>query len=171
MPRKGLWHPAHEEQLSVLWMQANPALSARQIGEKMGMSKNQIIGKARRLGLPFKRTESVRGKMSRARTGAPNKQVVVLPKMAALSKAKKPVDLTPQSVPGGLHILELKDHHCRNIIGEGPDGLARYCGAQVAMRPKLFKGQPVIGHDGRPEERALSWCEAHAYVNFQPSKR
>jgi hypothetical protein len=69
-------------------------------------------------------------------------------------------------VEGGVHILDLAQHHCRGIVGRGPDGLVRYCGAHVAMRPKRWRGTIMIGSDGLPMEKALSWCEEHASVYF-----
>jgi GcrA cell cycle regulator len=45
------WSEADKERLRALWIQ-QPPLSTREIGLAMGLSKNQVVGKAHRLKLP-----------------------------------------------------------------------------------------------------------------------
>lgn len=44
------WPDGLSARLASLW--ADPALSASAIGERLGLTKNAVVGKARRLGLP-----------------------------------------------------------------------------------------------------------------------
>jgi hypothetical protein len=51
MPRTGFWTPERDAELREYWA---GNLSASQIGAKMAMNKNQIIGRAHRLKLPLR---------------------------------------------------------------------------------------------------------------------
>lgn len=48
------WKTDHKRraELERLWRQTDPALSTREIGTKLGVSKNSVVGIAGRLGLP-----------------------------------------------------------------------------------------------------------------------
>jgi GcrA cell cycle regulator len=46
--------------LRTLWARINPQLSSGQIGLKMGLSKNAIVGRARRLGLSARPSPIIR---------------------------------------------------------------------------------------------------------------
>lgn len=46
------WTPDGDRRLEVLWLQANPVLSTKEIGRALGVSKNSVIGRAHRLMLP-----------------------------------------------------------------------------------------------------------------------
>jgi hypothetical protein len=50
------WSPERDAQLTALWMQTTPELSAAEIGRVMRLNKNQIVGRKHRLGLPNRET-------------------------------------------------------------------------------------------------------------------
>lgn len=52
--RDDLWQPAREDELRTLWAEG---ASASAIGRALGCSKNAVLGKARRLGLPGRRAQ------------------------------------------------------------------------------------------------------------------
>jgi GcrA cell cycle regulator len=49
---RGSWTDDRDTQLRALWTQDDPRLSTRKIAERMGMTKNAIVGRARRMKLP-----------------------------------------------------------------------------------------------------------------------
>ncbi len=170
MPKQ-TWSEQDEETLARLWIQTDPWLSSREIGRQMRRNKNQIIGKAARLGLPLKK---------KPRKKLASRSVALVPRPPAKPKkpqrwiekrVKKGPAPVPVPVPGGLHIMELNDHHCRSIIGHGLDGLARYCGAQVAERPVRYRGVLVTDAAGNHLTKPIAWCEGHAAIYLNPHDR
>jgi len=161
---KASWHPEQEQQLIDLWQRTDPPLTTRQIGAIMGMNKNKVIGKAHRLGMPSKKVAGNPGK----------KPYVRKPKSMKFPEVKRQPPKVPpkiEPVPGGVHITDLKDHHCRSIIGTGPDGLAVYCGANVAIREQRSRGVIVRNVKSEIVPRALAWCEGHAVVYLNEERR
>lgn len=128
----------------------------------MGRNKNSIIGKAHRSGLPKKKRRPGENLLRQPRAKRARPKKAQFPPRPL----PKPIVL-PSPIPGGLHILELGEHHCRSIVGHGADGLARYCGAPVTTRPLRYRGQIIVGPLGYPLQRNLAWCEGHAvaYLN------
>lgn len=57
---EGEWPPEAETWLRELWGQANPVLSASEIGRRMHRSKNSVVAKAHRMGLPGRESPIVR---------------------------------------------------------------------------------------------------------------
>ncbi|TDH58281.1 hypothetical protein E2C06_33390 [Dankookia rubra] len=63
------WGGEQADELRRLWDQGNPKLSTKDIGRQLGMSKNAVIGKARRLNLaprpsPINRTDSTSAQLT-----------------------------------------------------------------------------------------------------------
>lgn len=139
MPRQIEWSADHEQTLRELWSTHTASI----LGGILGKSKNAVIGKAARMGLT-KGSSSSRPVHSRSRPAR-----VRPPRVAALKPpVPEPVVYVPP-VDGGLHILELRHHHCREVIGHGSDQLARYCGATR-------------------KSTATGFCEYHHSINYTP---
>ena len=124
MPSGLFWAETEIKTLERLW----ETLPAKEIGALVGKTKNAVIGKANRLGLPMKKSKPG---MRQAR------DITVKPKRvrAPSPPRREPIRIAPMvieppvPVDGGLHIMQLESHHCREITGYGyPDLLARYCG-------------------------------------------
>lgn len=62
-----MWTPEEESQLRKLW---GSGLTASKIGEKLGKSKNGVIGKANRIGLE-KRPHIIQGYYEKRKAGSP----------------------------------------------------------------------------------------------------
>ena len=100
---------------------------AKEIGALVGKTKNAVIGKANRLGLPMKKSKP---RMKQARDIAP-KAKRRTPFRKELIRIAPMVIEPPVPIDGGLHIMNLESHSCREVVGYGyPDLLARYCGHQ-----------------------------------------
>lgn len=134
-------HPECDTMLSALWAED---LSARQIAERIaGTSKNSIIARARRLGLPPRRpTPAPRGQARERirRVTLGTKRVVVPP----------PNAVKPTEGPGRL-LFDLKRRDCHAITVDGVKGyrLALYCSA------------PTEREEGPP------YCEYHSSIFYR----
>ena len=114
--------------------------SASQIAEALGnefgvyKTRNAIIGLIHRMGLRKTRE-------SRANKPAPVQPAPPVKKQSRHSgrtEGGRPLRPAPVAAPaapaeappaGGIGLLDLEHHHCRAIVGRGPDGLATFCGA------------------------------------------
>ena len=139
------WADEHIDILTEKWS----SHSAAEIGVMVNKTRNAVIGKAARLGLARKRD---------VKLGVPRVQKPPKPekpereyKATRISRARLQVAPIPRPEPvdGGLHIMQLEKHHCREVVGRGPaDGLARYCGA--------------------PKKDGSSFCLWNHSVNYTP---
>lgn len=144
------WNEGRVNWLKSLWAQG---LSITQIALEMAVTRNKVIGKAHRLKLPTRRPKGrrVRGGASGPRRAPSTAFRPSLPPHAR----PEPIVVPPSKpVEDGVGLLDLEQHHCRAIVGNGPDGLARFCGAP--------KSGNVMGHKS-------SYCPEHAsrYYNFR----
>jgi GcrA cell cycle regulator len=149
------WTDEIKDRLRELWSQG---LSARQIGNEIGVDKNSVLGAAHRLGLPKHNYTIAR----EARRGNP--MVVAVPRARnsgpGLSRPRKPPMMPPpdlEEVTGGVSFMEAKKYQCREVIGrdEPPFGLARFC------------GNPVYRHDKNGQEKIESYCPKHYAINYE----
>ena len=92
------------DRLRVLWAEGH---STSEIGRRMGITKNAVVGKAHRLDLPA-RPSPIRGRVP----GAPRPRIqraprVTLPVLASTQfRAVASVVAAPPSIPGGRHVTE-----------------------------------------------------------------
>lgn len=143
-----------DDKLIALW---NNGLSAAQVGEALGVSKNAIMGKINRLrakGITLRaRPASEATKEKRqARDARRHRSVALSPKLPRVHAP--PVPPTPPAPPTApsdtqfISLLDLLPWSCRYVVSPTPVG-ALYCGA-----PKT-KG---------------SYCTAHAAICYVKEK-
>lgn len=135
------------EELRQLW-EERPVLSTRQIGERMGCSKNCIIGKARRLGLPA-RPSPIIGR-------DPEVPRVMIPlrasKRTLLTEKAQPLQAPPSRPPQAPPRRVTQKHCCYPMWQNSERWSADlpnngFCTESRAMGPN---GEPKV------------YCEAHA---------
>lgn len=163
MPSNGVWDEAGvlEGRLRVLWAEGH---STNEIGRRLGISKNAVVGKAGRLGLegrvsPIKRDGERKPRKPRAIGAKPT-----LPPIGALAVLPPPVShfaapaeiARPAMRPVPIPASEFKPlakrgadgAGCQWIHGEpGRGGRTRVCDADIS---------PLCRH--------RVWCEAHRKV-------
>lgn len=152
------WTDERVDALKKLWAEGH---SCSHIGGRFGISRNAVIGKVHRLGLPPRAT-LVRRKIrtrspwrkpdARRHNGAlrrkPNPPLVQKPSPIRLAFKAEPIP--PRSTPIAdvsrvKSLLDLEAHHCRWICSD-----AGYCGAHHVP--------------------GTSWCLDHLRVVYSPPK-
>jgi hypothetical protein len=99
MGRRETWDAAQKQRLTELWAQDDGALSTGEIGRRMGFSKNAIVGKAHRLGLPSRPSPIIRA--GAPRPPRPRRAPPADPTLPPLPSAAAPApiaDAAPQVV-------------------------------------------------------------------------
>lgn len=157
---KGCWWGKEDMAiLERLW----PERSASEIGDILKMTRNMVIGKARRMKLPAKavgvhsgpkRAKSSRGGVQNLGPGSPRKDVRHVLSDAGVAPGPR------EAIPAeGISLMALESHHCRYIVGQCADGSASYCGQQKTIwrHPRSRLTMPV------------SYCSEHARRCFNPS--
>lgn len=143
-----VWPDWKVDQLKLL---AGQHLSGGEIAREMNMTRNQIIGKAKRIGvrLTGKPVNPPKPMSARAAPRVRNKMLQVKP--LSLVTAPKPIPAMPTTKADPVHILDVRPHHCRAVLDErGAGGLAMFCGA-----PKVSES---------------SYCKLHTQLFIQPPK-
>lgn len=173
------WTDEMVEQLKKMW---KDGLTTGEIGKRLNVSKNSIVGKVHRLGLsgrpsPIKKKEDASQPKAPAEksvekkaapTPPPAKEVAkepATPKKAVADKAKEEVVLPEEEMraplakeekvfkPGHLYSLtDLDNHTCRWPIGDPKDENFHFCGKKVRI------GQ--------------TYCDEHSAIAYvKPSKK
>lgn len=130
-------------------------LSGGHVAAHMAKTRNQVIGKAKRLGLqlrgkPFPPPKAI---SAAARPRKPNKTIDIgpLPAPVVAPTPIVPIPEDPSSAVDPVHILDVRGHHCRAVLSaRGADGLAMFCGA--------------------PKIEVSSYCAFHSARFIQPPK-
>jgi GcrA cell cycle regulator len=147
------WTGQQIQELRKLWAEG---LSTRRIGERMGISKNAVVGKAHRLGLPERESPVLRGDRS------PD----------AVSKREATKAKAVELYQGGMQRaqiaarLELNPDYVSNLLR----GVSQGKGRPSVMAPGLglptMHAEPTPMHDSRPamHDRA----PAAPLVQFRP---
>jgi GcrA cell cycle regulator len=145
------WTPERIERLKRLWSEG---YSCTQIARELdcGLSRNAVIGKVSRMGLPGRQTivrekrRSITSTYSKALPfnsqylqGKPKRKPV---EFAPDTRCVRPVEMVPEAER--VHLLDLEPHHCRFPFGEGTE----------------------ISFCGRKKVAGLPYCESHARSCF-----
>lgn len=120
------WTP---ERLETLRKRRAEGLSAARIADEIGVTRNAVIGKCKRLGLPLAEIRRPRAKPTTLRKPRMTKGgIISLPRLVRLPRLV--VDNTTTEAPGmrRVKLMDLEPHHCRFIPG---DPGSFYCGADV----------------------------------------
>lgn len=166
LPAQTSWEPkAHkkfaqwpEEKEKTLARLAGEGYSSSQIAHTLGVTRNTVIGKLRRLGVPLTGKHIAERAVKVQATARPRPPPLpltpALTRLAALraeyKRAAEACDAPPS--PGGVTILELQAHHCKWPNGEPGSPGFRYCG------------------DDRVEP--LPYCSGHARIAYTlPTER
>lgn len=140
------WRSEEDALLRELWTQDN--ISATEIAAKLTppRSKNAVVGRAHRLGLPKKRpsryhapTNAGQPRPRRVRT-----KYITIPDLPMLPLAPPVVPCSHN--PLRVSLLDVKSGQCRAIIESSAATIATYC-----------------GHDF-PIDRKFSYCDYHMSV-------
>jgi len=146
------WHESDDNRLKELWISDAPT---RVIAlEFPGRTKNSVIGRAHRLGLPPKDIRRTRDARATTVPRVREKKVAAQKKMPIYVLPPPPSVVTGDGVP----LRSLKPHHCRDVIGyraiNSHTNVPLYCGA--------------------PKHKHSSFCEYHYKlycVKPEPRKR
>ena len=152
------WTVEMIEELKKLWAQG---ITTGEIGKKLGVSKNSIVGKVHRLGLsgrpsPIKKKDDGKENETKPTSAPKNKTEKTTAKPAPKEKTTVPPVETPQSeerapnptsqvsqarpAPAPTHFKEgkasltdLDNHTCRWPIGDPKDENFHFCGRKVKI--------------------------------------
>lgn len=144
------WTDERVEQLKKLWADGLSASEcARHIG---GMSRNAVIGKVTRLGLPGRKVKVRRPARDpfntedrrTERKTAPR----AVPKKSTINWRAEPLPDVPVTDVARVALADLEPHHCRWPIGDPKHASFGFCGC------KKVEGLP--------------YCNAHAHRAYTP---
>jgi len=141
------WTKEREERLVELWNKGNSAsVVARLLGGRI--SRNAVIGKVHRMGLPRRRTrahfKSVAPKRQRKPTRPVNK--ISKPKITWRGVPYDPYEPKPETLTATKTIKDLAANDCRWPIGDPQEKPFGYC--------------------GREKSPGLPYCVCHARIAF-----
>jgi len=139
------WSPERIAELTRLW---NDGLATSEIGKRLGISKNAVVGKAHRLHLSA-RPSPIRRVMMRPALPRPPRPAVE-PRPAAQAVAH-PLPHLPAPQPQPQRVVELSNQTCKWPIGHPNEAEFHFCGERAIV--------------GKP------YCQAHtaiAYVRAKP---
>lgn len=153
-PDLAVWTPERVETLITLW--GDLSLSAQEIGRRIGLGKNAVVGKAHRLKLP--------GRASPIRPGKPKPTVT---KEARLRLAPVPVREEPEPVPLQPLPPKRRPQQARvvppqRLAGGGPRATrCQWIAGEPSWDDACKCGQPVA--PGRP------YCAEHWHRAWKKS--
>ena len=134
------WTPERIAELTRLW---NDGLATSEIGKRLGISKNAVVGKAHRLHLSA-RPSPIRRMILRS-------PIVRAPRPVAEPRHHAAVPAAPQPAPMPERVVELSNQACKWPIGHPNEPGFHFCGERAIV--------------GKP------YCQAHtavAYVRAKP---
>lgn len=172
-----VWDNAECARLTALW---NDGLSCSQIGAELGCSRNAVIGKVSRLGLPARKRREIPPRPRRPRSN-PKIMRVLRVVSAGRGNAMRTTfvntiepetirHLPPDAIPleQRKQLLDLKPHHCRFPYGDPGTKDFFFCGADTDQPPycavhRAMAGAAYVPRQQRPraptEKRSVEWAE------------
>ncbi len=132
------WNSARVDLLKTLWADGLPA---NQIAAKLGeVTRNAVIGKAHRLGLPGRKTTS--------RTPRPRRTSPLCKPAFIRPRPVPPLDLPPAPAALMLSVSQLADATCHWPIGDPRSAEFGFCGSQAAPgRQPFCAHHQAAGHN------------------------
>lgn len=146
-----MWNDQRVEELKRYWAEG---LSASHIAARLGAgTRNAIIGKAHRLGLSGRTTQTAPTKRQRAAMVRKDRPNSVNPKPNSVSAKPEPVPyvaplLKADDVARVASVLDLEAHHCRWPVSHA--GGMGFCGCQKAEGKSYCAGHVSRATDRRP---------------------
>ena len=137
------WSPERIAELTKLW---NDGLATSEIGKRLGISKNAVVGKAHRLHLSA-RPSPIRRVMMRSAMPRPPRPIAE-PRAVLPAVAHEP---RPPAPPQPERVVELSNQTCKWPIGHPNETGFHFCGERAIV--------------GKP------YCQSHtaiAYVRAKP---
>ena len=131
-----VWTLPRMEALTELWPDHSASYIAATLGD--GCTRNSVIGKANRLGLPKKKAGGTAGRKPQSAKIA---KIRLRPYVTRPKIKPQPVDITL-----AVRFPDLRDWHCHYVLGEPAGVNTLYC--------------------GNPRDAGHSYCQAHCIVMF-----
>ena len=150
-----VWTLPRMEALTELWPDHSASYIAATFGE--GCTRNSIIGKANRLGLPKKKAGGAAGRKPQSA------RVAKTPMRRFVAPLPKPVDISL-----AVRFPDLRDWHCHYVLGE-PAGVATlYCGNPRDAGHSYCQAHCIVMYNGL-------WCpstieERHRAARMRQAK-
>lgn len=156
------WTEKMVEDLKIMWKQG---LTTGEIGKRLGVSKNSIVGKVHRLQLDARPSPIKKKEEEVSDSAAAEKKTAV--KSKSEKKPQPKAEPTPTAAPaplpikaassagntsGEVRLTDLDNHTCRWPLGDPKDENFHFCGKKVKI------GQ--------------TYCEEHAALAYvKPTKK
>lgn len=161
IPKESVWTEGNMSRLTELWIEG---LSGNQIAVAMniGISRNAVIGKVHRMGLPLRRLKMPKTQARGRRWGGRREASLARESLArirsapALKSAPMPHSEAWKPIPGTspISLLELTDQTCRWPLGDDrpfkfcgclPAYGSPYCATHKANATRVLPSQPDTG--------------------------
>ena len=148
------WTEETIERLRALWAEG---LSTAEIGRRMGISKNAVVGKAHRLNLPARPSPIRRdGPGSPARAPAPRRIVgSTLPPLAAAAEPVVQVVVAPAMGPAAVPVMP------RPVVRE-PEVVVKVAPLRAVSQPRMGRSAACCWPIGEPGTKSFRLCDATA---------
>ncbi|MEL0091132.1 MAG: GcrA family cell cycle regulator [Rhodospirillales bacterium] len=139
------WTPDRIKELEKLWAEG---LSTAEIGRRLGVSKNAVVGKAHRLSLPGRQSPIDRKRRTTARRVTPRAKPDSAPRKPTVSAEQKPLatEKSPHPPPTLAKSHNHKGPSCQWPFGD----------------PKL----PGFHFCGAPSEPGKPYCSQHCAIAY-----
>ena len=151
------WTPDLIKELKRLW---NKGLTTVEIGNRIGMSKNAVVGKAHRLGLEGRPSPIKRDKKKETVTVRATKKVTPAPKEEVTQSSILPPEpvfevepIVEQVLPKkkkhkGVQLVDLKPNSCRWPEGDPKDPDFCFCGQECVPGKIYCEEHCAIAYSG-----------------------